>query len=52
MKIFLNRIFCPCPTVAALGLVVAMVMSASGNPALAQELKLDPLNVAGPDACG
>jgi hypothetical protein len=32
--------------------LLAMVMSASGNPASAQELKLDPVNVAGPDACG
>lgn len=52
MKKFLNRVFRPCPAYAALGLMVAMAMPASGNPASAQELKLDPANVAGPDACG
>ena len=52
MKKFLNRVFRPGPAYAALGLMVAMAMSGFGNPASAQELKLDPANVAGPDACG
>ena len=52
MKQLLNGIFCPRPAYAALGLIVAMAMSTFGNPASARELKLDPAQVAGPDACG
>ena len=52
MKKLLNGIFCPRPAYAALGLIVAMAMSTFGNPASARELKLDPAQVTGPDACG
>ena len=52
MKKIFNLVFRPRPAYAALGLMVAMALSASGNPASAQEIKLDPANVAGPDACG
>ena len=52
MKKLLNGIFCPRPAYAALGLMVAIAMSAFGNPASALELKLDPAQVTGPDACG
>ncbi len=40
------------PALAGLAFVAAMSLAAVGNVATAQEIRLDPAKVAGPDACG